>query len=267
MGRARKHWVHHSGDQLPGSHLSPVFSSRFDAGRSQLHGSLALQVYAYTSSPLELSILNLFVRAHPQRSGQDLTLDLKPDRTPGQVRPEYRLPNLFVGSLTRDSVLEALSSGARAAPHPALAHGRKPLRHARPCAARLRPEAVRLRGLPRGEGQVDADQIVTYLQQHPHPAIARRTPILPETVGDQIHLWGRAATRLRATGATLYSGFGSVEAFRSAKARAEGMGALLWDSEAALSFAARPGLTSLVFTNERGLPCRLVMKLLSRFRR
>jgi len=45
------------------------------------------RVYAYTASLIELAVLNLFVRA------------------------EYRLPNLFVGVLTRDSVTSAQRSG------------------------------------------------------------------------------------------------------------------------------------------------------------
>jgi transcription initiation factor TFIIH subunit 4 len=48
------------------------------------------RVYAYTSSPLELAVLRFF------------------------VRPEYRLPNLFVGSLTRESVTAALACGITA---------------------------------------------------------------------------------------------------------------------------------------------------------
>lgn len=45
------------------------------------------RVYAYTSSLIDLAVLNLF------------------------LRPEYRLPNLFVGVLTRDSVTGAQRSG------------------------------------------------------------------------------------------------------------------------------------------------------------
>ena len=45
------------------------------------------RVYAYTSSAVEVEILRLF------------------------TRPDYRLPNLYVGMLTREAVLGALSSG------------------------------------------------------------------------------------------------------------------------------------------------------------
>ncbi len=48
------------------------------------------QVYAYTTSELQVAILRLFVRA------------------------ECRLPNLFVGTLTRESVTQALEFGVQA---------------------------------------------------------------------------------------------------------------------------------------------------------
>lgn len=73
-----------------------------------------LQVYAYTTSELQVAILRLFVRA------------------------ECRLPNLFVGTLTRESVTQALEFG------------------------------------------VQADQIVSFLQQHAHPHVLHKVPIVPE---------------------------------------------------------------------------------------
>ena len=79
---------------------------------------LELQVYAYTTSELQVAILKLFVRA------------------------ECRLPNLFVGTLTRESVTQALEFG------------------------------------------VQADQIVTFMQQHAHPHVAHKTPVVPEVCAD-----------------------------------------------------------------------------------
>lgn len=70
------------------------------------------RVYAYTSSRVELAILRFF------------------------CRPEYLLPNLFVGALTRDSVAGALRAGVsgdeivsylQAHAHPQVAHRRPPL--------------------------------------------------------------------------------------------------------------------------------------------
>ena len=77
-------------------------------------GLCDVQVYAYTTSELQVAILRLFVRA------------------------ECRLPNLFVGTLTRESVTQALEFG------------------------------------------VQADQIVSFLQQHAHPHVLHRVPIVPE---------------------------------------------------------------------------------------
>lgn len=53
-------------------------------------GLCEVQVYAYTTSELQVAILRLFVRA------------------------ECRLPNLFVGTLTRESVTQALEFGVQA---------------------------------------------------------------------------------------------------------------------------------------------------------
>ena len=70
------------------------------------------RVYAYTSSRVELAVLQFF------------------------CRPEYLLPNLFVGALTRDSVAGALRAGVggdqivnylAAHAHPQVAHRRPPL--------------------------------------------------------------------------------------------------------------------------------------------
>ena len=131
------------------------------------------RVYAYTSSPLELAILRFF------------------------VRPEYRLPNVFVGALTRESVAGALTHG------------------------------------------IGAEQIVAYLQQHAHPAVAGRTPAVPETVTDQIRLWAAGTLRLRASPATLYDDFPNADAYRAAAAHARTLGALLWADDAKRVFVAR----------------------------
>lgn len=131
------------------------------------------RVYAYTSSPLELAILRFF------------------------VRPEYRLPNVFVGALTRESVAGAL------------AHG------------------------------IESEQIVAYLQQHAHPAVAGRTPAVPETVMDQIRLWAIGTKRLRDSPATLYDDFPNVEAYRAAAAHARSLDALLWEDDAKRVFVAK----------------------------
>ena len=53
------------------------------------------RVYAYTTSAVEMEILRLF------------------------TRPDYRLPNLYVGMLTRESVHQALGSGCGPRPGPA----------------------------------------------------------------------------------------------------------------------------------------------------
>ena len=56
------------------------------------------------------------------------------------MRAECRLPNLFVGTLTRESVTQALEFG------------------------------------------VQADQIISFMQQHAHPHILHKVPIVPEVI-------------------------------------------------------------------------------------
>ena len=81
---------------------------------TELLPTAIMQVYAYTTSELQVAILKLFVRA------------------------ECRLPNLFVGTLTRESVTQALDFG------------------------------------------VQADQIISFMQQHAHPHVLHKVPVVPE---------------------------------------------------------------------------------------
>ena len=122
------------------------------------------RVYAYTSSRIDLAILRFF------------------------TRPDYLLPNLYVGALTRESVVTAQRAG------------------------------------------ISGEQIVAYLRSHAHPKVAQRQPPVPDTVIDQVLLWAKGSQRLRGSPATLFDDFPSDEAFRLAKAHAQGLGVLLWEA-------------------------------------
>ena len=68
-------------------YITLLFTSNYCSASA---GLCDVQVYAHTTSELQVAILRLFVRA------------------------ECRLPNLFVGTLTRESVTQALEFGVQA---------------------------------------------------------------------------------------------------------------------------------------------------------
>ncbi|KAK3233904.1 hypothetical protein CYMTET_55819 [Cymbomonas tetramitiformis] len=133
-----------------------------EEGQGYLLVETNYRVYAYTNSPLQIEILNLF------------------------ARPDYQLPNLYVATITMKRVRAALSSG------------------------------------------ISADQIIAFLQQQAHPHVAHRTPVVPETVADQIRLWETDMLRVKNTPAYLYESFPSPNAFATCVAFAEANGALLF---------------------------------------
>ncbi|KAL3151427.1 hypothetical protein ABBQ38_012436 [Trebouxia sp. C0009 RCD-2024] len=123
------------------------------------------RVYAYTTSELQVAILKLFVRA------------------------ECRLPNLFVGTLTRESVTQALDFG------------------------------------------VQADQIISFMQQHAHPHVLHKVPVVPEVVSDQVRLWQADTQRVRHQKAVLYDSFPTLQKYGLAVSFARQHGWLLWQND------------------------------------
>lgn len=133
------------------------------------------RVYAYTSSELQVAILRLFVRA------------------------ECRLPNLFVGTLTRESVTQALDFG------------------------------------------VQAEQIVSFMQQHAHPHVLHKVPIVPEVVSDQVRLWQADTQRVRHQKAVLYDSFPTQQIYQLAATFAQNHGWLLWQNDEQGRFVSQAG--------------------------
>ncbi|BBN14722.1 transcription initiation factor TFIIH subunit 4 [Marchantia polymorpha subsp. ruderalis] len=121
------------------------------------------RIYAYTTSKLQAEILRLFVRL------------------------EYQLPNLVVGSLTKESVSTAFASG------------------------------------------ISSDEMISFLSKHAHPHAAKKTPVVPETVTDQIRLWENDRNRVQMSPAYMYKEFPTVETFEAVDNYARDIGALLWD--------------------------------------
>ncbi|KAJ3023533.1 RNA polymerase II transcription factor B 52 kDa subunit [Thoreauomyces humboldtii] len=104
-----------------------------------------------------------------------------------------------------------------------------------------------------GKG-ITADQIIEYLTAHAHPELKKQSPILPQTVVDQIKLWDMERNRLRMSAgsnlrewvdvigrrwfdtvfdfsAWMYSDFADMEEFREIVRYAEPYGAVLWKNE------------------------------------
>ncbi|KAJ3134019.1 RNA polymerase II transcription factor B 52 kDa subunit [Geranomyces variabilis] len=78
---------------------------------------------------------------------------------------------------------------------------------------------------------ITSDQIITYLTAHAHPELKKQSPILPQTVIDQIRLWEMERNRLRLSGAWLYSDFTDLHEFTQIVNYAEPLGAVLWKNE------------------------------------
>ncbi|TPX62900.1 hypothetical protein PhCBS80983_g00079 [Powellomyces hirtus] len=78
---------------------------------------------------------------------------------------------------------------------------------------------------------ITADQIITYLTAHAHPELKKQSPILPQTVIDQIRLWEMERNRLRLSGAWLYNEFADMQEFNQICNYAEPFGAVLWKNE------------------------------------
>lgn len=134
------------------------------------------RVYAYTSSKLQTEILRLFVRL------------------------EYQLPNIVVGSLTKDSVNGAFASG------------------------------------------ITADRIVSFLQKHAHPQVAKKVPVVPETVVDQIRLWEQDRNRVLLAPSYLYDDFRTQDVFEAVVEYARSLGGLLYSDSASQKMAVRQDL-------------------------
>ena len=75
---------------------------------------------------------------------------------------------------------------------------------------------------------VSTQQIVDFLERNAHPLMAALTPILPETVVDQMRLWAAERDRLRAAPARLYENFVSFAVFDEAEQYARDIGVYLF---------------------------------------
>ena len=132
------------------------------------------RVYAYTFSDVECEILRLF------------------------TRPDYRLPNLYVGMLTREAVHEALDTGVAA--EQIIKYIKS---HAHPNA----------RKTTNGSG-------------------------IPPNVADQIMLWAMERRRVRSADCVLYCDFPTgTDEYAAAVKAASDAGVLLWEDREQMKLA------------------------------
>lgn len=135
------------------------------------------RVYAYTHSELETEVLRLF------------------------TRPDYKLPNAYVGMITRDSILDAMRAG-------------------------ISPDQI-------------VNYLQT--RAHPRCTIGKKPnhPAVPPTVCDQIRLWARDLYRVKADDCVMYTDFPMQgNQFQDAVNNARNVGAqILWIDESKRRFA------------------------------
>lgn len=198
------------GQLLTGSHSHSSSLARHDYGYLFLETNF--KVYAYTSNPLIISILALFVSL----------------RT--------RFPNFICGTLTRDSVLRAFSRGIKASQ---IVHFLEEHVHPYMCkfnAARIEPvlptdKLIRqFSTMAAGQGSSSSSSYtssggggVPTLRTHKK----RSNNILPVTLVDQIYLWESEKNRVKRHAATLYNQFLDTSEYERAKVFAEANGFLL----------------------------------------
>eukprot|EP00850_Spirogloea_muscicola_P013583 SM000093S24394 [mRNA] locus=s93:81908:84917:- [translate_table: standard] len=177
-------------------------SASWQAAEGYIIVETNFRVYAYTSSDLQAAILSLMARV------------------------EYRLPNLVVAVLTRESVNAAFANGITAEKVGLTCNSHKQV------AALLHIHqfygaewATPWWGTYMRHGC----QIASYLQQHAHPKVAQRVPMVPENVVDQLHLWEHDQSRLQLSPAVLYEDFPKQEIYEAVLQYAADLGGLLWD--------------------------------------
>lgn len=77
---------------------------------------------------------------------------------------------------------------------------------------------------------ITAKEIVQYLHQHAHPEMAKNTPVLPETVQDQIRLWESERNRVSYERGVLYDGFPSSQYYQDLLKYATDIGVVIWSN-------------------------------------
>ena len=90
------------------------------------------------------------------------------------------------------------------------------------------------------DGYADTDLIATFLARNAHPRMAANTPVLPETVVNQLSLWAKERTRASYAPVHWYREFATADDFRAAVQYARDMHAYVWSRDAGEGYDAAP---------------------------
>ena len=78
---------------------------------------------------------------------------------------------------------------------------------------------------------ITSQQIINFLRGNAHPQIARRKPMLPETITDQLNFWFNERNRLTLHESVFYGQFNSVDDFFFLKNYAKDLDAIIWSND------------------------------------
>jgi transcription initiation factor TFIIH subunit 4 len=104
------------------------------------------------------------------------------------------------------------------------------------------------------DGGVSAADIKDFLERSAHPRMLTQTPVLPETVINQINLWAKDRHRLAVHEVVLYEHFASEEEFAATQQYARDNNVLVWargapeihDCRLAVDASAREGMKRFI---------------------
>ncbi|ELR21525.1 transcription factor tfb2 subfamily protein [Acanthamoeba castellanii str. Neff] len=89
---------------------------------------------------------------------------------------------------------------------------------------------------------ISANQILQFLETNAHPQMKQNTPIIPESIADQLRLWEAEDRRLSLSSGYFYDDFASLAAFKKAEKYARDVGALIYsDATKRFLFVSEPG--------------------------
>lgn len=192
-------------------------SDAVDDSAKQMQGSIIIEtnfkLYAYTHSPLEIAILNLF------------------------VQPKTRFANMVLGQITRESIRRALYSGITADQIVKFLET-----HAHPQMRLLAQEKLDKKI------EFDASNNINTaagsgISQSNDKGAQHRLEILPPNVVDQIKLWQLELDRIQTFDGYLFKEFSNQREYEILRNYANEIGVLLWsDDKSKLLFVTKEGL-------------------------
>lgn len=184
----------------------------------QMQGSIIVEtnfkIYAYTQSPLEIAILNLF------------------------VHPKTRFSNMVLGQITRESIRNALYNGITADQVIKFLET-----HAHPQMRLLAQEKLDKKIEFDASNNINTAAGGGNVAQQSDKTAQHRLEILPPNVVDQIKLWQLELDRIQTFDGYLFKEFSNQREYEILRNYANEIGVLLWsDDKLKLFFVTKEGL-------------------------